>query len=87
MPLSGLFSNQILLTGLIAWALAQIVKVPYEYLFTRRWNWSLLLQAGGMPSSHSALVISISYAVGLYVGFDTAEFAIAVTTPRNVRLR
>jgi hypothetical protein len=31
-----------------------------------------------MPSSHSALVISISYAVGLYTGFDSAEFAIAV---------
>jgi acid phosphatase family membrane protein YuiD len=77
-PISGLFTNQILLIGLIAWALAQIVKVPYEYLFTRRWNWSLLLQAGGMPSSHSALVISISYAVGLYTGFDSAEFAIAV---------
>jgi len=77
-PFTGLFSNQVLLTGLIAWAIAQIVKVPYEYLLTRRWNWSLLFRAGGMPSSHSALVIGIGYAVGLNVGFDTPEFAIAV---------
>lgn len=78
MPFTGLFSNQVLLTGLIAWTIAQVVKVPYEYLLTRRWNWSLLFRAGGMPSSHSALVIGIGYAVGLNVGFDTPEFAIAV---------
>jgi len=30
-----------------------------------------------MPSSHSAFVSALSMAVGLYVGFNTAEFAIA----------
>jgi len=71
--------NQMLIAGLTAWALAQIIKVPLEYIFTRQWNWSLLFRAGGMPSSHSALVIAITHAVGLYVGFDQPEFAIAAT--------
>src|SRR4030067_881128 len=54
--LQGLLHNSVLIAALTAWALAQIVKLPIEYVRTRRWNWALLLRAGGMPSSHSALV-------------------------------
>lgn len=74
----GIFSNHVLVAGLTAWGLAQIIKVPLEYVRTRRWNWALLLSAGGMPSSHSALVAGTAHAIGLYVGFDTPLFAISV---------
>lgn len=77
MTVFNVLNNQVLIAGLVAWALAQVIKVPVEYLSKRRWNWSLLLQAGGMPSSHSALVVGVTHAVGLYNGFDTALFAIA----------
>jgi len=69
--------NPILLPALIAWSLAQIVKVPLEFLYTKHWNWALLLQAGGMPSSHSALVSGACLAAGLFMGFDSSEFAIS----------
>lgn len=72
-----LFANHVLIAASIAWALAQILKVPIEYLRSRRWNWALLFQAGGMPSSHSALVSGIAHGVGLHFGFDTPAFAIA----------
>ncbi|UCH58961.1 MAG: divergent PAP2 family protein [Anaerolineales bacterium] len=78
MTLSGIFSNYALLAGLIAWAIAQIIKVPLEYLQTRTWNWALLLRAGGMPSSHSALVTGVAHAIGLFYGFDTPQFALSV---------
>jgi hypothetical protein len=71
------FANPVLIPALIAWSLAQIIKVPLEYLQTRRWNWSLLLRAGGMPSSHSALVAALAHGIGLHVGFDSALFAMA----------
>lgn len=71
-----LFSNHILLAAFIAWLLAQIVKVPLEFLRTRKWNWALLLSTGGMPSSHSALVSAVAHGVGLQAGFDSALFAI-----------
>ena len=76
--LRDLFSNPILWTALTAWALAQFVKVPLEYLETRRWNWGLWFSSGGMPSSHSALVVSVMMAIGLFEGFDTPLFALAV---------
>jgi acid phosphatase family membrane protein YuiD len=69
--------NPILMAAVIAWALAQIIKVPLEFFFTKKWNWSLLLHAGGMPSSHSALVSAACLAAGLFMGFDSSEFAIS----------
>jgi hypothetical protein len=78
MEMDRLFENQVLLAGLIAWALAQTIKVPLEYFQTRHWNWSLLLSPGGMPSSHSALVTGITHSIGLNVGFGSPLFALAV---------
>jgi hypothetical protein len=72
-----LFSNLILIPAFTGWAIAQIVKVPLEYLHKRKWNWALLLRTGGMPSSHSALVAGLAHGVGLYAGFNSAVFAIA----------
>src|SRR5512143_134912 len=73
----SLLHNYVLIAALIAWAIAQSLKVPIEYLQTRRWNWALLVQAGGMPSSHSALIVGITHAIGLSVGFGTPLFALA----------
>lgn len=77
MTLAGIFANHILIAGLAAWSLAQIIKVPLNYLATRRWDWTLPLRAGGMPSSHSALVASATHAIGLFEGFNTPIFALA----------
>jgi acid phosphatase family membrane protein YuiD len=77
--LQQLISNQILITVVIAWTLAGLLKVPIEYLETHDWNWALWFSPGGMPSQHSALVTANMLAVGLYNGFDTAAFAISFT--------
>lgn len=78
MNLLAVFQNHVLLSALIAWGLAQGLKIPLDYLQTRRWNWALLLSAGGMPSSHAALVVAAAHAIGLYVGFETPLFGVAV---------
>jgi acid phosphatase family membrane protein YuiD len=78
MPLGGLLVNRVLICTLAAWATAQIVKVPVEYLRTRRWQWGWLLTTGGMPSSHSALIVGAANSIGLYVGYDSPLFALAV---------
>jgi acid phosphatase family membrane protein YuiD len=72
-----LLHNYVLIAALIAWGIAQSLKVPVEYLQTRRLNWALLVQAGGMPSSHSALIVGITHAIGLSVGFGTPLYALA----------
>ena len=79
MELLAVFSNPVLIAGFISWGLAQLIKVPWNYLSSGKWDWVLLLRAGGMPSSHSALVASVAHATGLFVGFASPSFALALT--------
>jgi uncharacterized protein len=78
MNLLDIFQNHALVSGVTAWLLAQILKVPFEYLRSRRWLWAMLLAAGGMPSSHSALMVGVTMAIGLHDGFNSALFALGV---------
>jgi len=78
MKLQDVFTNQVLIAALIAWLLAQIIKLPIDYLRKRRWNWALLFSPGGMPSSHSALVTAATHMIGLSYGFDQPLFGLAV---------
>jgi acid phosphatase family membrane protein YuiD len=73
----AIFQNYVLVVALVAWAIAQTLKVPIEFLQTHKWNWALLWEAGGMPSSHSALVVAAAHGIGLSVGFGSALFALA----------
>lgn len=75
----GILSNPVLIAGFISWVLAQLIKIPWNYLSTGKWDWVLLLRAGSMPSSHSALVASVAHASGLFVGFASPLFALALT--------
>ncbi len=72
-----LIGNPVLFIGLFAWGTAQFMKVPIEYILYRRLNWGLWFSSGGMPSSHSALVTSITLSIGLFYGFDSPIFALA----------
>ena len=76
--LDQLLHNYVLIAALIAWGIAQALKVPIEYISTHKVNWVLLLRAGGMPSSHSALVTAAAHSIGLFMGFNTGLFALAI---------
>jgi len=73
-----IFHNHVLLTAMAGWILAQALKIPVDLFQSHHWNWALFLAAGGMPSSHSALVTSTAMAVGLHYGFDNPVFGVAV---------
>jgi len=70
--------NRHLLTALAAMALAQVLKVLFDYWRTGSWKRALLFSTGSMPSSHSSLVMALMVSVGLYEGFDTPLFAVCV---------
>lgn len=76
--LQTLEGNPVLFIGLFAWGLAQFLKVPIYYLLYRRIHWGLWFSSGGMPSSHSALVTSVMLSIGLFYGFNSPLFALAV---------
>ncbi|OJX38411.1 MAG: hypothetical protein BGO78_10475 [Chloroflexi bacterium 44-23] len=72
-----LIQNQVLMAGLLGWFLGQFLKVPFEYLMHRRMNWGLWFSSGGMPSSHSSLMTSVTLSIGLNYGFSSPLFALA----------
>jgi len=69
--------NQSLIAALAANVIAQIIKFLYGYIKNRRWDWILLLRAGGMPSSHSALVAGVTHSLALTQGINSPLFALA----------
>ena len=74
-----IFDNAVLAWGLAACGLAQVSKLLFELIFKQRWRPSVLIETGGMPSSHSALVTGTAAGVGLQLGFDDPMFALAST--------
>ncbi len=78
MNLIGIFHNDVLLSALVAWLTAQGLKVPMEYLRSHRWQWAMAFVAGGMPSSHSALILGATQAIGLHQGYDSPLFALGI---------
>jgi len=78
-PLLEFSKNYIFWTSLLAWAIAQTIKVILGVLREKRFNFKWFVGTGGMPSSHAASVASLSTSVGITYGFDSALFAIALT--------
>lgn len=71
--------NEILWTALTAWFIAQFIKGIFYFIKEKRVNFRrFVVGAGGMPSSHSALVASLATAVGLKSGWDQAITAVTI---------
>jgi uncharacterized protein len=64
--------------ALISIGLAQALKIPIHFLKTRKWKPNLFFQTGGMPSSHSAGVSSLSTFIALRRGIPTIDFALSL---------
>ncbi|RJQ42004.1 MAG: divergent PAP2 family protein [Anaerolineaceae bacterium] len=74
-----LLSNYVLACAISAWIIAQLLKLPLNYLTTKDWDWTILISPGGMPSSHSAISTATALAIGLHEGFNSSLFALAMT--------
>jgi acid phosphatase family membrane protein YuiD len=73
-----LLHNTALIAGFFAMLTAQLLKPFFHYLMNHKWDWFLLLDSGGMPSSHSSMSTATAVAIGLTEGFNTSTFAVAL---------
>lgn len=76
--LQKIINNKFLYVPLIIWFCIQLFKVIYELVTTKKFNFKRIVGAGGMPSSHTAVVTSLSAMIGKSQGFDTPIFAMSV---------
>lgn len=71
-----IISNDILMASALSWFVAQLLKTILTLVTTRRLKFERLVGAGGMPSSHSALVCSLVAVVArTYGGLNLYYFA------------
>lgn len=74
---NSILDNRVLLVALIACLIAQITKLAIELGRHGKVNVRVLVETGGMPSAHSALVTALATGVGQKLGWNSPDFAIA----------
>lgn len=71
-------ANKYLYIPFLVWFCIQIFKVIYDLITTKKFNFKRIMGAGGMPSSHSAVVTCLATLIGKSEGVDTPIFAVSV---------
>ena len=72
-----LISNKYIIVPLLIWFCIQLFKLIYDLVKTKKFNFKRILGAGGMPSSHSAVVVGLATLIGKYEGVGTPLFALS----------
>ena len=60
------------------WFGIQLFKLIYDLVTTKKFNFKRIMGAGGMPSSHSAVVTGLATMIGKDVGVGTPIFALSL---------
>ena len=68
--------NYVLAAGVVSWFIAQIIKTILNFIKFDKFHAERLIGAGGMPSSHTAMVVSAVTAVGRTEGVGSTVFAV-----------
>ena len=71
-------TNKYLYIPISVWACIQTFKVIWDLIKTKKFNFKRIFGAGGMPSSHSAVVMCLAVMIGKGYGFNTPVFALAM---------
>ena len=67
-----------LIVPFATWFFIQLFKLIYDLVTTKKFNFKRILGAGGMPSSHSAVVVSLATMIGKEYGINSAIFGLSI---------
>ena len=73
-----IINNKFVYIPFFVWLSIQVFKVIYDLITTKKFNFKRIMGAGGMPSSHSAVVTCVATMMGRSQGFDTPIFALSL---------
>ena len=72
-----LWSNGPLKCAVLSWAIAQFIKVLINLWLNKKLDWHRCFGMGGMPSSHTALVVALAISIAFQDGAGSTAFAMA----------
>lgn len=76
--MSEFITNRAIGAAFWGWFIAQSMKIVIEFFKIKRIDFSRMIGSGGMPSSHAALVTSLSTAIGMLEGWNSSVFALSI---------
>ena len=74
---TAFIQNKYIYIPFLLWFGIQLFKLIYDLITTKKFNFKRIMGAGGMPSSHSAVVVGLATLIGKYEGVDSAIFGLA----------
>ena len=75
--MTEIIGNGILVCALTSWAVAQVFKVLIDWRINHSFNLKKIISNGGMPSAHTAFVVSLSMMVAFREGIGSTVFALS----------
>ncbi len=75
--MNNIFNNKFLCVPFCVWLAIQIVKFITDWIVNKKPNFKRLVGAGGMPSSHSAVVATLTTLIGQKYGVESGIFAMS----------
>ena len=73
-----MYEYRYLIVPFATWFFIQLFKLIYDLVTTKKFNFKRILGAGGMPSSHSAVVVALCTMIGKSYGVNSAIFGLSV---------
>ena len=74
---TAFIQNKYIYIPFLLWFGIQLFKLIYDLVTTKKFNFKRIMGAGGMPSSHSAVVVGLATLIGKYEGVGSPIFALS----------
>jgi len=75
--LAEILGNGILICALTSWSIAQVFKVLIDWRINHSFNIKKIISNGGMPSAHTAFVVSLAMMIAFREGVGSTGFALS----------
>jgi acid phosphatase family membrane protein YuiD len=76
--LGGVLSNGAFVASFLGFLFAQVAKIFTHYYVNQEWDLSRCYSSGGMPSSHTSLVMGLTTSIAVMYGVSSPFFAISL---------
>ena len=70
--------NRAVWVAILSWLIAQLIKLISTFITEKKVDFSRMYGSGGMPSSHTSLVMAMVVSVGKQAGFHSPVFAVGL---------
>ncbi len=75
---SDLSENIVFMSAFWSWLVAQTMKYFTAFYREGKWDWRVMFDSGGMPSSHTSLVVGLTTAIGYQYGLGSTMFPLSL---------